>query len=347
MPVSRSNAFNQSSRATTSLEKQGIPELKGTFKGADVSSVTSDRENQLSSSDTCEQPSKKSVLSRRAKIINVIKSIVRRVLHAFKNNALALRWRRHYPVNPNHPKNHQTQKQSVSNVSITPRMVYMNETLPALNENIVFINKDGGLVLIHRMTEEEKKQNKKISLSKVIAKINEIVSLTKPRYFGKAYPNKGLPDSLLKKHKNPALIIVRGYGANPYGHALLGFESPQGERFYAQINNFRAHPDHMTEEECAKYLAKEAGTVRMEYRPPLRASRVGLGEDHKEMQKVIQKYAKKTWQWGGAFHNCYNYGLDILEAAGYDISALRDGIFYLPTDAIKAAEKQAQQTPTI
>ncbi|WP_330925933.1 hypothetical protein [Candidatus Sororendozoicomonas aggregata] len=345
MPVSRLNTVNKLPTATPPTAAQGAPERKGTFRGTEVSFVTSAQGNQLPPSHSSDQPAKKPVLSRRANIINAIKSIVSRIFRAFKNHPLTLRWRKHHPVNPNHPKTHSAQKKSASNVSIAPRMVHMKEILPPLSENIVFINKDAGLALIHRMTEEEKRLNKKISLSKVIAKIKHIAALAKPRYFGKAYPGRGLPDSLLEKYKNPALIIVKGYGSNPFGHALLGFESPKGERFYAQINNLYAHPDHMTEEECAKYMAEEAGTIRLEYRPPLKASRAQIGEDHKKMQEVIQKYAQKRWQWGGPVHNCYNYGLDILEAAGYDISALSDGIFYLPTDAIKAAEKRSVASP--
>ncbi|MGY0217111.1 hypothetical protein ACWJJH_06930 [Endozoicomonadaceae bacterium StTr2] len=181
--------------------------------------------------------------------------------------------------------------------------------------------------------------------NKAIEKARAMGALVHTHYYGKIYPKTGLPSELLDKYHNPTLIIVKGSEANPFGHALIGFEDPvTKEHHYSQINNLRGHPEHMNEAECARYLKEEAGEILLQYRPELKKG--NDTETTSQLHDHINKTAQEKWTWSGTKHNCYSYCLDMLDAGGYDTNDLRGiGLMRLPKTALGVAAAGQRPPP--
>ncbi len=371
MPISRSGSStgitDSGTLSGTTPTEHSSSQQKGSLNGSDVS--LSEPTKQLPKTDahpSALHATAKPILSRRAKVIKAIKSLFNRCLNALKDNSLTRRFGRHntdtampsvhwgkndsVTITTNISDHEEDIPKSASNVKIAPRMAYEKEE-PALpfSGKVAFKkaapgDEDDSVELLRSTASDLKaKQGKR---AKAREKVKGIAELTKTHYFGSVYPKKGMPAELLLKYQKPALIIVKGSEANPAGHALLGFESPEGERFYTQINNLRGYPEHMTEEQCAKYIAVESGGVLLEYRPPFKASSDEAKENTENMQTKINDYAKGRWQWSGTLHNCYSYCLHILKAGGYDTNDLEGwGLARFPLTAIDVAQKKTRQQP--
>ena len=363
MPISRSGS-------STSIPDSGMPkgttpteQKTGSLNGSNVS--PHDTPKHLPKADlhpSALHVTTKPIRSRSAKILKVVKRVFNGLWNTIKDNPLTRRVRPPSPDKPfaqlekqdavtistNIENSDEDIPKSNSNVDIAPKMTYtIEEPSVPLSDKVTFKKAASGVeddsVEILPMTAAELKAHQKKGFrKKAKAQASTINGLRKEHYFGSTYKKTGLPTDLLQKYQNPALIIVKGSAANRFGHSLLGFESPTGERFYTQINNLLGYPEHMTEEQCAKYLALESGGVLLEYRPPLKESCEESGETSAGMQTKINDYAKGRWHWSGSLHNCYSYCLHILDAGGYDTQDLEGlGLARFPKTAIDVANKHA------
>ena len=290
-------------------------------------------------------------------LLNGIKSIVNRIRGRRPRvddvvNAASMVALDPLKVSTNIGKLDSLDNKAASNVDIRPRMEYTSRELerpaaarfvkagPGEEDDHVSLVPEAELEQTTTAKPKRKRDRAADLLfrNKAIEKARSMGSLAHTHYYGSVYPKTGLPQDLVSKYHNPTLIIVKGSEVNPFGHALVGFEDPEtGERNYSQINNLCGYPEHMKEEQCARYLKEEAGEILLEYRPELKEDK----ENTSRLHTHINKTSQERWAWSGTKHNCYSYCLDMLDNAGYDTEPLRGmGLMRLPKTAIGVAAGQ-------